>query len=207
MADESPRGVFLNDKQLVFVFMTATVVLVVVFLCGILVGRGVQTFRGMTPDGTMISTAQVVPDADAGSNSATVPPPGEAPPVPGSGETEPLTYAQALKSLDPPIETLPTPAGEAPPAPPEAPMAAAGPADETRPHVVQVIAVRTRDEADAIVSRLKRKGYAAFVFVPDGADRLAFFRVRIGPFTTRPEADAVARRLAREEGYTPWITR
>ena len=35
----------LNGKQLVFLFMAATVVSVVIFLCGVLVGRGVRAER------------------------------------------------------------------------------------------------------------------------------------------------------------------
>lgn len=203
MADESPRGVFLNDKQLVFGFMAATVVLVVVFLCGILVGRGVQTFRGMTPDGTMISTAQIVPENDLPANLPTARP--GAPPPAGNGNDN-LTYAQALKDGAPPAEVL-TQAESPPPAPPDPAVPPPAAAGEVRPLVVQVTAVRSRSEAETIVDRLKRKGYAAFVFVPEGADHLGFYRVRIGPFGTRPEAEAIARRLTREEKYTPWITR
>ena len=38
--DEGFREIQLNGKQLVFLFMAATVVSVVIFLCGVLVGRG-----------------------------------------------------------------------------------------------------------------------------------------------------------------------
>ena len=40
--DEGFREIQLNGKQLVFLFMAATVVSVVIFLCGVLVGRGVR---------------------------------------------------------------------------------------------------------------------------------------------------------------------
>ncbi|MEW5983577.1 MAG: SPOR domain-containing protein [Acidobacteriota bacterium] len=203
MADESPRGVFLSDKQLVFVFMTATVVLVVVFLCGIMVGRGVQTFRGMTPDGTMISTAQVVPDSEPGAGLPARP--AEEPAPAGTG-SDALTYAQVLRDAKPPAETLAPPVSEPPP-PAERDAAPQGPAEDAKPLVVQVTAVRSRGEAESIVERLKRKGYPAFVFVPDGTDHLGFYRVRVGPFGTRPEAEVVASRLEREEKYKPWITR
>lgn len=42
MVDEGFREIQLQGKQLVFLFMAATVVAVVVFLCGVMVGRGVQ---------------------------------------------------------------------------------------------------------------------------------------------------------------------
>jgi len=40
--DEGFHEIQLNGKQLVFLFMAATVVSVVIFLCGVLVGRGVK---------------------------------------------------------------------------------------------------------------------------------------------------------------------
>ena len=40
--DDAFREIQLNGKQLVFLFMVATVVSVVIFLCGVFVGRGVQ---------------------------------------------------------------------------------------------------------------------------------------------------------------------
>ena len=42
MADEGLREIQLNGKQLVFLFMASTVVAVVIFLCGVMVGRGVR---------------------------------------------------------------------------------------------------------------------------------------------------------------------
>jgi len=68
--------------------------------------------------------------------------------------------------------------------------------------------VKRRDEADAIVKRLKSKGYEAYVFVPEGGDSLGVFRVRIGAFKDRRQADLLAERLLREEKrYKPWVTR
>ena len=47
MSDEGLHEIQLNGKQLVFLFMTATVVAVVIFLCGVMVGRGVPAQRGV----------------------------------------------------------------------------------------------------------------------------------------------------------------
>jgi len=44
-ADEGFREIQLSGKQIVFLFMATTVVSVVIFLCGVLVGRGVQSQR------------------------------------------------------------------------------------------------------------------------------------------------------------------
>ena len=42
MSDEGFHEIQLNGKQLVFLFMAATVVSVVIFLSGVMVGRGVR---------------------------------------------------------------------------------------------------------------------------------------------------------------------
>jgi cell division septation protein DedD len=68
--------------------------------------------------------------------------------------------------------------------------------------VVQVAAVRQRAEAVTIARRLASKGYPAFVTAA-GAN----FRVRIGKFDDRREAERTAGRLEREEQFKPWITR
>jgi cell division septation protein DedD len=71
--------------------------------------------------------------------------------------------------------------------------------------VVQVAAVREREEADAMARRLTAKGYPAFVTSPAGPARI--FRVRIGKYNDRREAETVAGRLEKEEQFKPWITR
>jgi cell division septation protein DedD len=68
--------------------------------------------------------------------------------------------------------------------------------------VVQVAAVRQRSEADTIARRLTGKGYPAFVTTA-GAN----FRVRVGKFGDRRQAETIAARLEREEQFKPWITR
>jgi cell division septation protein DedD len=68
-----------------------------------------------------------------------------------------------------------------------------------------VAALNVRSEADAIVKRLSAKGYAAYVHSPPGAANV--FRVRVGGYKTRREADAVAAKLQKEEQFKPWVTR
>ena len=63
-----------------------------------------------------------------------------------------------------------------------------------------------RGEAEAIAKRLTSKGYAAYVLVPsDGTPSV--YRVRIGKFPTRREAETVAAKLKKEEQFKPWVTR
>src|ERR1700730_12822686 len=58
--DEGFREIQLNGKQLVFLFMAATVVSVVIFLCGVLVGRGVKTDRAASS--AEAASGAVIPD-------------------------------------------------------------------------------------------------------------------------------------------------
>jgi len=46
MSDEQFHEFHLDGKQMVFLFMASTVVAVVIFLCGVMVGRGVRANRG-----------------------------------------------------------------------------------------------------------------------------------------------------------------
>jgi cell division septation protein DedD len=71
---------------------------------------------------------------------------------------------------------------------------------------VQIAALNVRSEADAIARRLSSKGYAAYVLPPaDGTPSV--YRVRIGKFPTRREAETIAARLQKEEQFKPWVTR
>ncbi|GIW41679.1 MAG: hypothetical protein KatS3mg076_2256 [Candidatus Binatia bacterium] len=92
----------------------------------------------------------------------------------------------------------PTPTATSPPTP--APRATPGLVPtESRPWTVQVLAARSRTEAEAAVARLRRRGYDAYVLrVPAGEG--SWYRVRVGHFRTREEAQRVERRLRREEG-------
>jgi cell division septation protein DedD len=72
--------------------------------------------------------------------------------------------------------------------------------------VVQVAAVRQRAEADAIRGKLTRKGYPAFVATA-GAPGAPTYRVRVGKYSSKREADTIAAKLEREEQFKPWVTR
>jgi cell division septation protein DedD len=104
----------------------------------------------------------------------------------------------------------PTPA----PKEPERTAPAAGPADAAAApptpsgdgFAVQIAALNVRSEADAIARRLSSKGYTAYVLSPANGTP-AVYRVRIGKFPTRREAESMAARLQKEEQFKPWVTR
>lgn len=104
----------------------------------------------------------------------------------------------------------PAPAAVAKAAPPvkpaAAPAAGAAPEPAGAGFAIQVAALREPGEADAIVKRLAGKGYSAYVVAPKKGDA-TIYRVRVGKFKERREADTVAARLQKEEQFKPWIVR
>jgi len=252
--DDGFHEIQLNGKQLVFLFMAATVVSVVIFLCGVLVGRGVRAERSGEAESAELSNV-----ADPASQAAAATP---APLLPGSDPTaaaappakEELTYqdrlgneapvkeeltpqpsamlkpierpaASAPATSAPPVKAAATPppaakepAKEAPkpPAPAAAktavkepapaPAAAAGGEPTGAGYAVQIAALNIRSEADAIAKRLSSKGYQAYVMSPAiGTPQI--YRVRIGKFGSRREAETIATKLEKEEQFKPWVTR
>src|SRR5688572_29476229 len=112
MSDEAFHEIQLNGKQLVFLFMAATVVAVVIFLCGVMVGRGVQVPRVATAQAPL----DIIVDPTAPEAAASVPN-GTAAGAPLTAQ-ETLTYAERLENQAPPAESLRPPAeAAAPPQP------------------------------------------------------------------------------------------
>jgi cell division septation protein DedD len=225
----------LTNKQLVFYFMAGATGLILSFLAGVMVGRGVDA-------GSEVQAARSLVEERVVTEEPARPAPQPA--------VEELTYSQRLESerVDESLEK-PAPAREdepaaaaaaAQPKPSSAPVAsragAAGPpaskpapARTVQPRAgtpkpgaaskavakvsapsagsfsIQVGAFKDRASADSMVSRLKEKGYAAFAVSPAGADGL--FNVRVGTFEARADAERIQRRLTDEEKFKPFIVK
>ncbi|MBI4484490.1 MAG: SPOR domain-containing protein [Acidobacteria bacterium] len=217
--DDGFHEIQLNGKQLVFLFMAATVVSVVIFLCGVLVGRGVVAERAAASETSVAAadptaappSAASSPETPAGSDPRAAAPP---------ATVDDLSYFDRLEKPDSPKEELKAPpeptsasAKTASPPPPPAPAAWEAPSPKPQPtasepagdYAVQVAALKVRDEADAIARRLTTKGYPAYV-VPPG-NGAVMYRVRVGRFKTRRDAEPIFAKLQKEEQFKPWITR
>jgi cell division septation protein DedD len=229
--DDAFHEIQLNGKQLVFLFMAATVVSVVIFLCGVLVGRGVRVERGAIPDGTpTASNVETAPPAPAAA-PPTVAMPAGSDPTKAAPPADDLTYFSRLeKPAAAPEHLKSAPEKAEPPAPKaaQAAKAAQAPPQRTAPpapapvesraaalevaepagagFAVQIAALNVLGDAEAIAKRLSSKGYAAYVMSPP-AGAPTVFRVRIGKFPTRREAENVASKLQKEEQFKPWVTR
>ena len=231
MSDEQFHEFQLDGKQLVFLFMAGTVVAVVIFLFGVMVGRGVRSPQTEPPE-----FAAAVDPAAAPAHAADALSPEEAP----APTLDELVYSESLPNGGPLPETLREPAAPprdepAPPPPPKAvetprpsvasttsalpktvaskngsPAAAsaatasANTTARSKPtrYAVQVTSVANRSQAKDTEADLDAKGYPAYVEpTPDGQ-----FRVRIGPYNDRKQADQVRARLEKEGKFKKlWV--
>jgi cell division septation protein DedD len=222
----------LTNKQLVFYFLAGATGLILSFLAGVMVGRGVDQSAGEVQAARPVAEERVVTE--------------ETPkPVPPAAED--LTYAQRLESdktddglekpkggtssagraaraVTPPVTTAAAPATTAPAAPPVTVAAVPrpappkpGPAATVKPvkgpggpvvasgnFTIQVGAFKDKASADSIVARLKNKGFAAYVVSPEGE---GLFNVRVGNFAARADAERVQGKLRDEEKYKPFIVK
>jgi cell division septation protein DedD len=226
-AEDGFHEIQLSGKQLVFLFIVTTTVVVGVFLFGVLVGRGARETRAdSTPGPATTSTAPSTPDA-----ATSEPPPMEPPPV--ASDEPPSTSQQALKGQDSARETPRTAPPDANPAPPETkttpaplpvsrepvakPDVAPAPRKSSSPNVpsagtpgvwlVQVIATRDQEVATSVVKRLGAKGYPAFLVNPVPGAAQPFYKVQIGRYKDRSEAEQVSQRIKKEEQFQSWILR
>ena len=222
-ADDGFHEIQLSGKQLVFLFIVTTTVIVVVFLCGVKVGRGARAAQGEEPDPVGVA-ATTSPAAQPSSDSGA--PPAE-PPVPADETPAGLDYPERLTSdspspdsklkpqsdSSPAAEPSPSPpsrparAAEAPKPPPAAESAGVPSAGRAGTWAVQVIATRDRNMATSIVKRLVAKDYPAFLVNPPAGSGPAYFKVHVGRFNDRGEAEQVSQRIKKEEQFQSWITR
>ncbi len=219
--DDGFHEIHLSGKQLVFLFMATTVVSVVIFLLGVMVGRGVPVQRQASDalaDPTVVAAAGPAPisapqstpppaAADAGPAAAEPPPP--------APEADELSYKKRLEGEASTSDSLkpraaaPAPAPAPKPSPrTPGPTATGGTALVGTPQpgtwVVQVHALRDRTVASGIVQRLIAKNYPAFLVAsgpPTGT-----YKVHVGRFKDREQALRVVERLKREEQFNSWIT-
>ena len=216
----------LTNKQLVFYFLAGATGLILSFLAGVMVGRGVDGGGGVQVARTLAEDRIV----------------GEEPrPAPPSAED--LTYARTLEgeqapeaSLDHPVpQATPGPTAAPPPATPQpTPRATPTPRPPAQPPVtvqrretppapvavqprpasrlgapgtfsIQVGAFQDKTSADSIVTQLKAKGFAAFVVAPKETSRL--YNVRVGSYPNRAEAERVLVKLRDQEKFQPFIVK
>lgn len=221
----------LTNKQLVFYFMAGATGLILSFLAGVMVGRGVDS-TGETAGTRVVQEEKVVAEetprpapsaedlsyaqrlegdrTEEGLQKPATPAPTAREVAP---EIVPPATAPAVRPTQAPtprpaatVAATPRPA-PSPRATPSVRTAAATPAPTSVPvaagnFTIQVGAYRDRNSAETVMARLKVKGFAAYVTSPQGG---GLFNVRVGNFTARADAERVQGRLRDDEKFKPFI--
>ena len=200
----------LNNKQLVFFFMATLAIAVVVFLCGVMVGRGVRdaTLAAVPNDiaaGTLTQSAEKI-IAKASTDRSKPKPKLDYPGSTRGGQRAKQARDGEIRESGKRTlrKTRREPRAKTPPPPKPAPVRRAvtiGGAEGA--FAVQVVALKTEDAARSLLSRLKNKNYRAYL---EAGGEAGLHRVRVGRFSTRAEAEKVAQKLRDEERFKPYIT-
>ncbi|MGE0392275.1 MAG: SPOR domain-containing protein [Vicinamibacterales bacterium] len=190
-----------HGKQLVFLFMAATVAAVVVFLAGVMVGRGVRLQRGGFAVGEMAADPTVDPAPPLAA------PTGTTAQGPSPASREGLTYPSQLSDLNPP-DVLAEPAedptaevlGRATPKAPETPAATA-----TGKRAEKAAAKPAEKPAEMPApSTPVRKSVVPRVERPTG-EAGPGYAVQVAAVRDSGDADRIAARL-KGKGYSAYIT-
>ncbi len=214
----------LTNKQLVFYFMAGASGLVLSFLAGVMVGRGVEG-TAMGADARVaderviaespVPVAQATPapadfsyparlESDRPEDSLEKTKP--ATPAAARSETPAPTPRPATQTL-PPVPTPRPPAAAAPP-PTAAPAQAGAGLPKFQPQsaagfAIQVGAFKDRASADGLARSLKARGFPAYTVAPAGGSG-GLFTVRVGIYRDRADAETVQARL-NDDKFKPYI--
>lgn len=210
MASRSSGGNGLGAKHIVFLAMLSAGVSVVVFVVGVMVGRGVSivdVFLGPQAAGASGEGSFLVDEQPFVSSA-----PRREPSIAADGADD-LSYSQRLDDdlgaeLDARLleRAVPEPAAAGGPTVGDA-FPGAGDATFSDGYAIQVTTLREGAAAERMAQGLVEKGYPAFVVAPPSGTAVPVFRVRVGTYADRDEAEQVLRRLEGEESFKPWITR
>ena len=207
MSDDGIHEISLNGKTLVFIFMATTVLLVVTFLLGVLVGRGARELQGLNQK---VLTSDVV-EEDLVEEFEMAPE--VVLPKDETVQMGDLSYPGRLTSPDVMQESVNPDSGlieEVLPSEVESiiteqtPLAGSSLESVKVGFTVQVTAVRSREDAEAMLEQLLSDDYPAYLLEPNAPAEL--YRVRVGQYQDQKEADDMRRRLE-EAQFPAWITR
>lgn len=207
MSDDGTHEISLNGKTLVFIFMATTVLLVVTFLLGVMVGRGARDLQGMNPE-VLIGDALEEDLVEEFEVAPEVVLPGDETVQMGD-----LSYPGRLTSPDVIQESVNPDSDlieEVRPSEDESsiteqlPLRSSSLESVKVGFTVQVTAVRNREDAEAMLEQLRSDDYPAYLLEPNAPAEL--YRVRVGRNLDQKEADELRRRLE-EAQFPAWITR
>ena len=149
---------------------------------------------------------RIIPKDDPAPTGTVDPAPEAARPAPelAPAPSKPPKAADAASAPRPARAAKAPAAAPARPAPTQ--VAAAGSTSDPDAWTVQVSAFRSRSLAEELRARLAARGFEAYVSPAMSEDGRPRYRVRVGSYTARGDAERVAADLRGERGLSPLIT-
>ena len=199
MRNKDYRELQISSSILIFIFLGIIIVGIVIFLLGVSVGKKqVQVSETMVPAQNKFEEVvaekpqPITEDKDAivqelaGHEDAKEQDP---------GETEVVTQPQVKTSSPPAQKKAPPPAAKS-----TIPAAPAVKPSQAGQYFLQIGAFRNKDSADSVVEKYQRMGFPGLVITPGSSDSRQLYRVVIGGYNTRAEAQQAKTRLVESEG-------
>ncbi len=185
------REIQVSSTQLAIIFLGILIIGVVIFLLGVSVGKkhaqvaenaNVIAQKGPEQIKEKITTLpQMKPEEEAPRESAAEPP-----------------SAPAKKEILPQTSSKAAPPKSEPKAAPK--LGQQTPAEQKNLYYVQVAALAEKSAAQAAAQKFRGMGYTVLVMDPQPTDRTPVYRVRVGGFPTKEQADEVRAKLAAASG-------
>jgi len=200
MKDKDFRELQVSSSQLVVIFLAILILGLIVFLLGVSVGKKqteIVLQAAGVPPAVKEKSEIIKPDIPVSGEKT-----GEAAPADSKPavkvESKPESKSQEV-SLQPkeqakPAEAVPDSKTKSTAEKP-AGKTATSPGQKTPVYYVQVGAFKTQEQGQAMAERFKKDGYPVIVTTPGPQDKYSFFRVRIGGYLTRTEAEDTRAKL------------
>ena len=205
----------LAARHLILFFLAGVAVCGVFFALGFLVGYNqrpagaqVETER-LVSSGAVPPTVNPPPDGQkpAGEEAAAAPSGSAGAPRSGERSQPEARPRQRTGVPTPEVSETDIEDGPSSAARPAGPQNGQGSKAMAAGLAIQVIASSSRQDAATLVDVLKTRGYSAFLVTPEEAhlgDKL--YRVEVGPFNSREQAEKVKQKLV-DQGFKPFIRR
>lgn len=207
MTDGTGEDRGLSARQLLFMFLAGVAVCAVFFAAGYLVGYNEGASKAALST-EQVAQPQVAPptvntplsSSEAKESSAPAATPETTSPAPGAEQAGGPAKAASNPSAAGPANAAPSRAAAA------VPLAVGAGEQGGGKFTIQVLALSTMQDAQKVVGTLNSSGYTAFLVPPQQAgagDNL--YRVQVGPFSSRDEAERVKARLIRDGFKQPFV--
>jgi cell division septation protein DedD len=177
MSNKEYRELQLSSSQLVLIFIAILVLGIIVFLLGISVGKKqaqiVEKTQLASKTAEQITQKKPIPQKEA-----------------------PDTISQELASHEKALEEK----VKVEPIKPKVEQPKTKPSTQGQNlYWIQVGAFSNQQNANAVAETYRKKGYNSVVLDPSSTDRTRYYRVRLGGYPTREQAEKARDELAREE--------